>query len=509
MNRLNRRMRHMHPSRSDTQHRLVSKQRRLLFVMSIVVLLSLVHEKCISFIKNKSYQYTTIDLKQLINGSVSKNETVHANFRRNSTVSNRNNKETTLLDDDDISNFALEPMWNCTNEDDGDKSLSNSTPTTGRRKKLLFVHVFKTAGSTMRAFFEFFGRKCSNTGVSIVSQCSGLNVLVQAKDGHIDESVWTNHGGVGECVLQTFQPRHGDPSWMHTSDNEETQQQQQQQRVSGKPRLAGSFLRATTDVLIGHFPLGVHERWLVNNNSSSINESMTRKEEDFSYQYVVFFRDPLNKLVSGYLYGNRMRHNLTTEQAATELYDRVREKQNVQKLYHDGYSSYLLTPSQKREIGRLYKGGIKNTIAITIQHNMALIKSNLLGMRVMIGIVEQMTSSLAILRHLIDGRGELNAAWKALDTTSPAAAKHPTPLHQYSPMSEPSSMSNEQLQQNKQRPFTLNKSRLSTTKIARLLLERDPALLSEHLRYEQDLYDFAMQIHIRQYHATIMGTSKS
>jgi hypothetical protein len=140
---------------------------------------------------------------------------------------------------------------------------------------------------------------------------------------------------------------------------------------------------------------------------------------------------------------------------------------------------------------------------------MALIKSNLLGMRVMIGMVEQMTSSLAILRHLIDGRGELNAAWKALDTTSPAAAKHPTPLHHHSSMSEPSSRSNEQLQQNKQRPLTLNKSRLSTTKIARLLLERDPALLNEHLRYEQDLYDFAMQIHIRQYQATIMGTLES
>jgi hypothetical protein len=528
----NRRIRHdSHPPRDRRPHaqpRLFSKQRRLLFVMSIVCLLSLIHEDFLSFIKSKSsYPYTTTDpsVNQLLFNETraAKNETVHANaVKTNVTYSNGNNKETTLLldDDDEMSSFALEPMWNCTNQGNfSHESSSFPTRTAGRRKKLLFVHVFKTAGSTMRSFFVGYGRACSHTGVSIVSQCSGLNVAPPARDGIDDESVWTNHGGGGECVLQTFQPRHGDPAWMHTSDNEEKtpQEHQQQQWLLEKPRLARSFLRATTDVLIGHFPLGVHEHWLVNNNSSinnSINVSTTRNEEYFSYQYVVFFRDPLNKLVSGYLYSNRMRHNLTTEQAANELYDRVWEKQNVQKLYHDGYSSYLLTPIQKREIGRLYKGGIKNTTAATIKHNMAIIKSNLLGMRVMVGIVEQMTSSLAILRHLIDGRGELNAAWKALDTTTTSAAadaaKHPTTLHHHSTMSEPSSiMSDEQLQQTKQNPFALNKSRLSTTKIARLLLERDHALLSEHLRYEQDLYNFAMQIHQRQYHATIVGTSKS
>jgi hypothetical protein len=530
MNGLRRRLGHspIHPPPRHSQYGLCSKQRRLLTVMSLFCLLSLVQDEFRTYMESQAYLYTTTTndlLKNLLNEGVARNESIHQNFTTNNSTVSRGNTSISepmmammLNDIDDASNFSLEPMWNCT--DDG----GGPTTTFGRRKKLLFVHVFKTAGSTMRAFLEGYGRACHNTGVSIVSQCSGLNEVPVAKADDNDESssslsIWTNRGG-RECVLQTFQPRRRDPLWMHDGDNEddETQQQQRQHHPLGEPRLSRSFLRATTDVLIGHFPLGVHEHWLgsntISNNNNSTNMSMTEKEEDFSYQYVVYFRDPLQKLVSGYLYDNRMRHNLTTEQATRELHDRVWHKQNVQNRYQDGYSSYLLTPRQKREIGKRHQGGIKNTTASTIQHNMALIKSNLLEMNVMIGIVEQMTSSLALLRHLIDGRGQLNAAWGALDTSTTsnthvnATATLSTDLH-HSTLSELSSMSTAEQLQQKPKPIALNKSRLSTTEIARLLLERDRALLTQHLRYEQDLYDFAKQIHAHQYHATIMGHAKS
>jgi hypothetical protein len=355
----------------------------------------------------------------------------------------------------------------------------------------------------MRAFFQGYGKRCFKTGVAIVSQCSGLNEVADDDD----ESIWTNRGGRA-CVLQTFQPRrHVVPSSILFQSSDEKETQQQQERLFGKPRLTRSFLRATTDVLIGHFPLGVHEHWLVGSSHNNVSETTAPAATDFSYQYVVFFRDPLHKLVSGFLYSNRMRHNLTSEQAANELYDQVWTKQNgQQKVYHDGYLSYLLTPRQKQEIGRKHKGGIKNTTASTIKHNMALIKSNLLELCVMVGMVENMTSSLALLRHLIDGRGELTAVWKTLDSSAAASAAAAA-----DGMSEPPSSSRsdgEQLEgqdRQNQRPFTLNKSRLSTSTIARLLLERDAALLREHLRYEQDLYDFAMQIHERQYRATTKG----
>jgi Sulfotransferase family len=511
------------PRRVTHRHSLCSaKERRLAFAAALSLLclaaVSLVFQEefIVSFMHHKNaYQQHTASsylLMQLLNETTVQGANVrtkNASSTSSNGILNIQQETTSLLHDgDDISNFALEPMWNCTstsNKEDDDATV-------GRRKKLLFVHVFKTAGSTMRAFFQGYGKRCFHTGVAIVSQCSGLSsaiVVVPANESSSSSMIWTNHRG-GACVLQTFQPRRraDPPTWIHDDSIEAAERHQHQQRLVGKPRLARSFLRATTDVLIGHFPLGVHEHWLVSNNSSSNgsknNVSVTTttttttassEEEDFSYQYVVFFRDPLHKLVSGYLYNNRMRHNLTTEQATNALYDRIWKKHNAaQRLYHDGYASYLLTPRQKHIISRLHKGGIKNTTEDSIKHSMDVIKSNLLEMRVMVGIVEQMTSSLALLRHLIDGRGELTAAWKALDssTSSSAAAAAKT---------------SEQLQrqeQNKQ-PFTLNKSRLSTSAIARRLQQRDAALFREHLRYEQDLYDFAMQIHERQYRANIMG----
>ena len=56
------------------------------------------------------------------------------------------------------------PAWRC----------SSSHPSPSLTDKLFFVHIFKTAGSTFRAFFDNYGKKCGK-GVSIMKHCSDVD----------------------------------------------------------------------------------------------------------------------------------------------------------------------------------------------------------------------------------------------------------------------------------------------------------------------------------------------
>ena len=120
-------------------------------------------------------------------------------------------------------------------------------------------------------------------------------------------------------------------------------------------------------------------------------------------QYVAFFRDPLYKLVSAYLYNNKHRRDLTTDKATDELYEKVKRDQNRKiPLYHERYSSYLLTPDQKQRNRRvLQMGSERNTTAANVERNVALMKQNLVDLNVMIGVVERMNTSLLVLQHSI------------------------------------------------------------------------------------------------------------
>jgi hypothetical protein len=251
----------------------------------------------------------------------------------------------------------LPVFWNCSRRENSER--------TG--EKFIFVHVFKTAGSSMRDFLSWYGRRCGPRSVAMVIGCSGvssssLNGTVWREASSRSGGGHRRGGGGRSCTLS------------HAFD-----------ASSGREYSGGTFgrdLYEHVDVVGGHLPLGVHP-----------------PHQRGAVQYLTFVRDPLNKYVSGKLYSNRHR-KWTAEDAIKRI------SYEISHLYRKGghyekYSSYLLTPAQKEEKMS------EDEKAITIQ-------SNLAGMPVLVGVVERMDESYQLLQRVLDGAGELESTFRLL-----------------------------------------------------------------------------------------------
>jgi len=91
------------------------------------------------------------------------------------------------------------------------------------------------------------------------------------------------------------------------------------------------------DILSGHTPIGLHSNWY------------TKKEKEVvTPLYITFFRDPVDRFVSGQLQTNKQEANQGKEErwdfeAALAYIVKVIKK----KKSYDGLSGYLMTPAQK------------------------------------------------------------------------------------------------------------------------------------------------------------------
>jgi len=306
-------------------------------------------------------------------------------------------------------NGFMEPFWKC-HDDAGNER--------GRSKKLIFVHIFKTAGSTFRKFMVFYGGMCQR-GHGIVTKCSKLRSR---------SLPWQNRDGQ-QCVKGFARTRQG-------------------QELAGNS-VHPDFLKEM-DLIIGHFPLGVHEQW------------PDVDERHVFPQYVAFFREPIIKRVSGFLYMNKAK-NWTLGDAVTEFRSMVLHEAG--RAHYNGYTRYLLTPKQQDHL--LATNG-------TRMDEVKLVQENLVTMRVLVGVVEHMGNSLSLLRSVIDQGKELGSSFSMLDDS-----RH---------LTEGLPHLNE------------NKSRLSSKEIVSLLSsdEHFMSVMQEYLRYEYLIYDFALRLHILQ-----------
>jgi hypothetical protein len=244
----------------------------------------------------------------------------------------------------------VSPLWNCSMSSkeggsDGDSDKSGA--------KFVFVHVYKTAGSSMRDFLRWYGKVCGRS-VSILFSCSGISFDT------LNDTVWRNSHSQRPCKL----------SYGATSDGRE---------FSG-----GTFGRAlyeNSDLVGGHVPLGVHQ------------------DLRHRVQYLTFVRDPLDKYVSGKLYSNRHRKWSADDAIARIAYEishLARKNGRYEK-----YSSYLLTSAQKAK-------------DLDEDDKVKAMQSNLASMNVVVGIVERMEASYQLLQLVLDGSGELDRAFRLL-----------------------------------------------------------------------------------------------
>ena len=208
------------------------------------------------------------------------------------------------------------------------------------------------------------------------------------------------------------------------------------------------YLQQHADILAGHVSLGIHENWFVNTNRTELVDA----------QYVTFIREPYAKFVSAIVFKNR-RRRWTFIEAVKEIKADIRGKAAKEE-YYNFYYHYLTTPHQK----------LQNNSSD--DKRIQLIKNNLIEMNVMIGAVEHMVNSMALIQSIIDVDGEVAKLFDIVDYTR-----------------RNSSSGNDKL--------VLNKSRLSTPAIVAALREDKGVwdALTELLRYEFEVYDFALELH--------------
>ena len=326
-----------------------------------------------------------------------------------------------------------------------------ASPQQQDNKKLVFVHIFKTAGSSFRAALDDYAATCAK-GITVVMRCSGVTLESLQQSS----SNWASRDGQ-RCVNEFSRQRHKGAKKFN---------------VYGP--LTSRFVRDTADILIGHLPIGIHQgNWWWNTTATNNNDNSSSGTVVVEPQYVAFFRNPVTKYVSGRIYLNP---RWTFDDAVTQIKAQVRAERE-KGAYYFGSEKYLTTPQQRA--AKMHHRSLPKRLE--------MMQRNLLRFDCLVGVVEQMGDSLALLQYVMDGNTnqQLAPAFRRLDTTtSTAQSSFPNKNHKL-----------------KSEPLTVvNKSHLSTTALVQALQQDDKFydVLLEYLKYEFWLYDFALQIHERQ-----------
>mmetsp|Transcript_17119 Transcript_17119/g.38541 ORF Transcript_17119/g.38541 Transcript_17119/m.38541 type:complete len:411 (+) Transcript_17119:214-1446(+) len=258
-----------------------------------------------------------------------------------------------LLTSYNASKAVALPLWNCT-----DAFEENVT-------KLAFVHVFKTAGSSVSDFLRDYALKCS-AGYARIISCTNVDPdSVRSKDGfwkhcRVKEGFSRNHKGIKPDFYKKF-----------------------------NDQLLGNHI----DIIGGHFRLGTMD-YLKN-----------AERKSSKVRYMSFFRDAAMRYISGvtYVEGNK---GWKKEQIVQEVKDRILSASKNKK-YNIRYADYLKTLWQT-EKSRQHHRHLGNSKSSEDTAKIArLVMQNLVDYNVIIGITENYSDSLEILQHLMDPTGNV------------------------------------------------------------------------------------------------------
>ncbi|KAL7561720.1 hypothetical protein ACA910_010937 [Epithemia clementina (nom. ined.)] len=443
----------------------------------------------------------------------------------------------------------VQPFWNCSNNSHGGAAgrqvWNNNNNNNNNRKVLIFVHVFKTAGTTLREFWKEYGQHCQ-VGVASISSCSNVAVasLLHSNINGPPDSFWSDDQGL-PCLLSLQESvfYHG------PSQSFQTPNTTKQVRVNFD--LLKNHIHA--NIWMGHFPIGLHEYYNSNGregydddeaaftamnhsirdenrNTKTINNKDDMIDTALIPQYVTFFREPLHRYVSSVLYVNRNK-NWTRDYdlAMAELQRRIQTTEasaDKPQEYLVRYAPYLLTPQQKEEL----RQSNASSPAAAAEQQVQLIQQNLIRYQVLIGIVEHMDDSMALIEYVVDGTYEFadgfarfrtnrwtnnnnnssipnqhsskdNDKGTTADTTNATAREKEDVTDNTTPSSSTPISSTKGGSGAEDGRVILNSSRLSTSQLVQRLLRDhfDFAVQArEYLKYEYELYHFALRIHQAQ-----------
>ena len=350
----------------------------------------------------------------------------------------------------------LKPLWKCTDPNNDDMIISK-----GRPSKVIFVHVFKTAGMSIRELLLRYALAC-HAGIGMVSECSGLSPDSLLLSSTNSNEKWMNGFGSKEgkpCYVKAINRTKADISLPHL-------------------RMQSSQL-AHLDLLAGHLSLGAGAAF--SNSSDTV-------------QYITFFRNAVDKFISGIMY-QKKDQNYSFEQIIELVHKRVRGELKQNK-YREGYSAYLLTPQQKQNYyGRstttttttTTTSSAQNKDNNTIESRVYQILENLQQENIVFGIVERMSDSLELIQYVLDAEKQQTELFESFGMTRITGGDGNGNLSA-TPIASPAKKVN-------------NPSKYSTASVVEEL-KKDPkflAQLDEYVKYDQMIYLQALNLHNQQY----------
>ncbi len=308
--------------------------------------------------------------------------------------------------------LKLYPMWSC--DDD----------TSTRRNKVFYLHMSRSAGSTMRPFFRAYSKVCQRS-IAAVNICVDLGIESTSGNDQWQNGELSPYAAT-ECLLSGPTSRDGDAI---------------ESQLNG--RVSSQFLTENDfDVLTGNIPLGSH-MWT-----------------EQAVLYVVMIRQPMARFVSEMIFRYGSERMSIPELVA--LVQRTTATRLQAKNYRDSYSSYFITPEQK-------KWADVENIELTTETRMNLALNNLVSNKVLVGLVERLPESLQMIQYAIDSNHEVDNLFTFFAS----------PIETVSIM------------QGNNRTNDVIKA-----------IEEDETLhahLQELLKYESRFYEYAHQLHEHQY----------
>ena len=438
----------------------------------------------------------------------------------------------------DMAREAIRPApWVCGSNDDYSTDQSDdeqheiqstvSSSIEGERHIFSFVHVYKSAGSTIRTFFRQYAEICHKSWMLLVSCKDHRNpsthhsssISIRALEaGKGEETYWKG------CKIKEMYIRPDD-------------------LISNNSMLSEDSI----DIYGGHFRIGIvgndNETAFGNkgddtgsNNSagqhSSIRQQSPRPSSSSTavIRHIVFLRDPMARFVSGILYQHQRSAQFdgTLDGAVRRIKKNVRGSRKKQE-YWIRSLNYLLTQSQASNFATMRKKIMDVSNIATLEesmNSMAEIESrtaiqNLVQYNVIVGMVERMDQSMTILRHVFVSHtddnnrhhGSASAATSAVTTANSQYGQNKIDelFNGFGGSSSKSGntpgggdvVDKEELESSKEN-IRMNASGQEgvTTELVLEELKKDTTfmpLFVEYVKYEQRIHDYAWEMHEMQY----------
>jgi hypothetical protein len=324
--------------------------------------------------------------------------------------------------------------WTCGAKDD-----SSLDPITNQKPMFAFIHIYKTAGSTMRSFFQTYAYICRK-GWMCLQRCSDVKFSsIQS------ENNWKN------CEVE------------HAVDRT-----RKVEKIGVKRKLYkyvnNAVLRDKFDLFGGHTRLGAGD--YVFNKVGDVHP----------IRHIVFLRDPIDRYVSGVLYQNQKKKKGWTSADFAELIKERVLGSRDQGEYWDRSLSYLLTPGQSMHFDSIKTSFIAtNTTEQFAEFKAKMAINNLIQYNVIMGMTERMPESMKILKHVL----MTNASKEQEDLLD-------------------EQVTSKSLNVSKKGGVTTSTVREELEKDAEFM-----STFEDYVRYEKMINDFAMNMHLLQHEQLI------